>query len=293
MIFKHSINFKNPFDNEIVITGIVRDVAKTLREDYIRLNRAFKNFKSVKWFLVESDSKDDSLQVLRTISSIDFNFSWQTLGILENDMISRAKRLAVARNYYVDKLQKQEFSSANAIVVADFNGLSNLISEKAILSCWEKTNWGAATANQLGPYYDIWALRHPLWSPNDCWKVYEFFRKYSKFPEYALFSSVNSKMIKIPPGSDWIEVQSAFGGFAIYDANFFRQSKYSSQDLNGIETCEHVSFNQRLIELGAKIFINPNLINTRYTDHSSNTRFYKSLGRIIRYSTKLVMKIKF
>lgn len=292
MLYKSLIDFSSPYDNEIVITGIVRNVAGTFLEDYLRLTMAFKNFRSVKWFLVESDSEDNTLNVLKSTSDLNSNFSWCTLGKLEKQMRSRAERLAIARNRYVVELQKDDYISANIIVVADFNGLSNLINEEAILSCWKLHNWSACTANQSGRYYDIWALRHPLWSPNDCWKQYEFFNQYSKFPELTLFSAVHSRMIKIPSDSDWIEVESAFGGLAVYDASVFKYAKYSGHDSKGEETCEHVKFNQLINKEGGKIFINPRMINTKYTDHSINSSFYSVLARIIKYPIKKLKQIK-
>ena len=37
-------------------------------------------------------------------------------------------------------------------------------------SCWQYQNWDVFTANTSDIYYDIWALRHNNWSPNDCWQ---------------------------------------------------------------------------------------------------------------------------
>jgi hypothetical protein len=258
----------------------------------LRFTKAFKNFRSVKWFLVESDSEDNTLNVLKSISDLNSNFSWCTLGEIEKQRLARAERLCIARNRYVVELQKDDYKSANVIVVADFNRLSNLINEEAILSCWKLHNWSACTANQSGRYYDIWALRHPLWSPNDCWKQYEFLRQYSKFPELTLFSAVNSRMIKIPSDSDWIEVESAFGGLAVYDASVFKYARYSGNNSKGEETCEHVEFNQLINKEGGKIFINPQMINTKYTDHSINSSFYSVFARIIKYPIKKLKQVK-
>lgn len=288
----YSIDFANAFNNEIVITGIVRNISKTFSQDYTRLNKAFGNFKRIKWFLVESDSEDDTLNILKSTSELNYNFSWCSLGDLERLKLPRAERLSIARNRYVEELQKVDYSGAHIIVVADFNGLSSLVDEKAILSCWKELNWSACTANQSGRYYDVWALRHALWSPNDCWKQYKFFRQYTKIPELTLFSAVNSRMIKIPVDSPWIEVQSAFGGLAIYDATVFKYARYSGIDLDGEETCEHVEFNRLIIDRGGKIYINPSMINTEYTDHSINSGLYSAFARVFKYPKKKLKQIK-
>lgn len=45
--------------------------------------------------------------------------------------------------------------------------MNDLIDEAAAAkSCFEiPSDWGGLTANQDGPYYDIWALRHPRLVP--------------------------------------------------------------------------------------------------------------------------------
>ncbi len=115
--------------------------------------------------------------------------------------------------------------------------------------------------------------------------------QYSRIPELTLYSAVNSRMIHIPTDSDWIEVDSAFGGFAIYDAAVFGFGEYSGVNVMGEETCEHVHFNNLIKEQGGKIYINPNLINTRTTDHSINAGFTRSMFRILNYPVKLLKKI--
>ena len=50
----------------------------------------------------------------------------------------------------------------------------------------------------------------------------------------------------IPTNSDWIEVDSAFGGLAIYKKKCFDIGHYVGTYSNGKEVCEHVSFNLQL-----------------------------------------------
>ena len=147
------------------------------------------------------------------------------------------------------------------------------------------------SANQSGRYYDVWALRHPLWSPNDCWEELEFRRRYIKFPELALAYSIRSRMIKIPKNSKWIEVDSAFGGLAIYKSELFSlDGKYSGLTSEGRKTCEHVEFHKSLTESGKRIFINPRLINARITDHSRRMSLTFSTLRILNYPIKLLQR---
>ena len=289
---KKSINFASPYRNNVLITGIVRNIASTFEEDYSRMSRAFSGFASVKWFLVESDSTDASISKLQSFSEKNSNFDWCSLGKLDRPDLTRTERLAIARNRYVREIKKKKYSEVSIVAVADFNSLSNLINGDAILSCWNQQGWSGCTANQDGPYYDIWALRHPLWSPSDCWKQLEFLKRYSRFPEAALYVAVNSKMITIPQTDSWIEVESAFGGLALYDSEVFKFGNYSGLDESGNEICEHVHFNQIIRRNGGGIYINPRLVNTTKTDHSSRASFTQSLYRIVKYPKKLLKKVK-
>jgi hypothetical protein len=292
MVRKKSINFESPYENNILITGIVRNIASTFDEDYSRMSSTFSGFASLNWFLVESDSTDESIAKLQSYSEKNPHFEWCSLGKLDKPDLTRTERLAIARNRYVREIKKKKYSEISIVAVADFNSLSNLINEDAILSCWIQQDWSACTANQDGPYYDIWALRHPLWSPADCWKQLEFLKRYSRFPEAALYVAVNSKMITIPQSDPWIAVESAFGGLALYDSEVFKFANYSGLDENGYETCEHVHFNRIIRRIGGTIYINPRLVNTTKTDHSSRANLFHSMYRIAKYPKKLLKKVK-
>lgn len=108
-----------------------------------------------------------------------------------------------------------------------------------------------------------------------------------KSPEKALFTSVHSRMITIPASSDWIEVDSAFGGLAIYKKATFMVGEYHGTDQFGQPVCEHVPFHKYLTENKYRIFINPRFINTNGTDHS------KQFSRTYRIYRKLLYPKKF
>jgi hypothetical protein len=75
-------------------------------------------------------------------------------------------------------------------------------------------------------------------------------------------------MINLPREAEWLEVDSAFGGLAIYKKSIMSQGSYIGLYDNGIEVCEHVPFHFGIRQKDGKIFINPRLINTDYTEHS-------------------------
>ena len=92
-------------------------------------------------------------------------------------------------------------------------------------------------------------------------------------------------MINIPRDSEWIPVDSAFGGFAIYKSKFLINNfSYEGKNDAGKIICEHVYFNKKIKESGARIFINTSLINTNHTDHSRRMSALHTLIRILKYS---------
>jgi hypothetical protein len=272
-------------EKPVLVVGIVKNIEKTLKKDIKNIGNALSFFQEVHWFLVESDSSDNSKQTLSELKNANKNFFYTSIEILDKSYNFRTERLAIARNKYLshirDRIDTNEFPY---IVIADFNLLNSKLSMESVISSWSRTDWDVVTANQSSRYYDIWALRHPLWSPNDCWEQHEFLKKYIKTPEIVNSYSLRSRMFKLPKDSDWIEVDSAFGGFAIYRSSFLLNDVYyEGKNDVGNMICEHVPFNQKIKELGARIFINTNLINAHYTDHSRRMTMFFTFLRLLRY----------
>ena len=279
-------------NSEIVVVGIVKNVEKTIKIDYSRMLESLSSFKKIQWLIVESDSTDNTLNSLSSIATLDSNFKFITLGSLTNKIENRTERLAFARNVYLDMINNENrYQTCDYVVVSDFNDLNNRITSKSFISCFENLSWSVCCANQKGPYYDIYALRHNLWSPNDCWKQHSFYRSYHRFPEKALLASIKIRMIKIPTDSQWIEVDSAFGGIAIYKKFTFKLGRYAGLDENGDSICEHVPLNLAISEAAHKIMINPKFINFRKTDHSNVVGSISLLQRVFRYPFKLLKKL--
>lgn len=272
-------------EKSVLVVGIVKDIEKSLKRDIKNISKALGFFKDVHWFLVESDSSDNSKLTLLDVKNAHNNFNYVSIADLNKSYSFRTEKLAFARNKYLTYIKEQiDPIEYPYVVVADFNLLNNKLSIESVLSSWCRTDWDVVTANQSARYYDVWALRHPLWSPNDCWEQHEFLKKYIKIPEIINSYSLRSRMIKIPKDSDWIEVDSAFGGFAIYKSSFLLNDvHYEGKNDVGNMICEHVPFNRKIKELGARIFINTNLINTHYTDHSRRMTIFFSFFRLVRY----------
>jgi len=274
-------------NKKILITGVIRDGEKKLAAEIARLKKAFSDFEQIYWFIVESDSDDKTVEILSSIANSDQKFEFISLGRLADKIKYRTERIAHCRNLYLKKIKNDEvYQDIDYVVVADLDGVNNALTQEAVKSCFNRTDWSVCTANQSANYYDIWALRHPIWSPVDCWEHHRFLCQFlhsteSQKQSDLTFGAIYSKMIVIPQDAQWIEVDSAFGGLAIYKKECLKSGSYIGLTSGGLETCEHVSLHLRIRDDGGKIFINPKLINTDFTEHSAQ---FKPLKKPLLYA---------
>ncbi len=268
---------------EIVILGICRNVENDLESEIHKLLEAFSDFSRVYFRIVESDSSDGTIDVLERLKRDIFNFDFVSLGSLESRIPSRIERIAYCRNVALDLLKSDSrLQKCSYVAVSDLDGVNNLLTREGVLSCWTRDDWGAVSANQLGPYYDIYALRHSKWSPNDCWRYEAELIRNGMNPISARQKAVYSRQKRIPITSPWIEVESAFGGLAIYRAQFLKGARYSGMDPSGKEVCEHVSLHTFLKSREFHLYINPRLINHGWNEHSNANKMGNRIKRLIK-----------
>jgi len=273
----------------VLMAGVARNCARQIRDDVSKLRAALADFKQVSWLVIESDSDDDTLLELSKLAAEIPSFRYMSLGRLSERYPTRVERIAHCRNAYIDELKENPlYRDVDFVLIADLDGVNGLISAEAIASCFTRDDWDVCAANQQGRYYDIWALRHKVWCPHDSWWQAEFLNRYGLRMGKSIFAAVHSKRIVIPPDSPWIEVDSAFGGLALYrrDAIFEGEGRYKGVLEDGIGVCEHVPFHQRLRDKGFRIFINPALINHRRPDYAylliSEERVRMKISGVVR-----------
>lgn len=265
----------------LVIVGCVRNGAKTLRRAIETLARATAGFATVRFLIVESDSTDDTPAELQRLRNERTGFQFTSLGALAERIPARTERIAACRNRYLDELRLDpQYAQVDYVMVADLDGVNNDLRAEAVATCWaSKQPWDGVAANQRDAYYDIWALRHPDWCPVDCHEQYSRLRTMFDKPR-ALAIAIHSRMARLSPRSEWIEVDSAFGGLAIYRREALLAGRYSGV-CEGRAVCEHVPLHAELRAQGCRIFINPALINAHRTDHSARIGLRVRLRREI------------
>jgi glycosyltransferase involved in cell wall biosynthesis len=252
---------KKPADSTIAIIGAARNIGEFLPRLIEVFAKSFSGFKSVHYIVVENNSEDDTKEVLHKLSQQYSNFKPIFLEENSNKVKFRTERIAIARNAALSELKKFSFEF-DYIAVADLDAINLGLTRTGLESCWNYKDWNAIFANQPDGYYDIYALRHELWSPrnflDDHEKLNDIFGK-----KIALEMSLFSKRIKIKKDSKIIEVDSAFGGLGIYKSSDILNERYIGLNEFGDPICEHLSVNLGIREKGGRLFINPKMSNAR------------------------------
>ncbi|MAN60174.1 MAG: hypothetical protein CMC08_10100 [Flavobacteriaceae bacterium] len=252
-------------DRNILVVGTVRNCAHAIEKEYRQIAGALHRYKNVRYLIIESDSTDKTIAKLEQLKGMNPHFDYISLGELRTQIPKRTERIAFCRNRYLEEIENNKlYQDIQYVIVTDLDGTNTLLQEAHIESCWKRDDWDVCAANQKGPYYDIWAFRHPVHSPDDCLQYYQrLLTTEKKSPLEARRLAIFSRMITIPQSDTWLEVDSAFGGMAIYKKESLVKARYLGIDEKGNEVCEHVALHKQIKDMGGKIYINPNLINCR------------------------------
>ncbi|CAN2170410.1 hypothetical protein MCEMRE212_00041 [Candidatus Nanopelagicaceae bacterium] len=283
----------------IIVVGLVRNCATTFEEEFSRLVSACSSLKVIDYFFVESDSLDNSLELLNAISLQNSVFHFKSLGHLETTIPNRIERIRFCRNEYVKYIRTlYDEKSFDFVLVADMDGINSSLSKGSINSCFKENNWDALFSNQLFGISDLLALRANDWLEEDYLVELErsrvqlrntpessnFFKKLLQYFRYdkTRRNVIYSRMRCLGIGKQFIPVNSAFGGIAFYRSWCFFRADY----LNGAigHECEHVSFHRNLSTEGARMYINPRFINSIINTYNVNKIFLIRNLRIWRWN---------
>jgi hypothetical protein len=268
---------RQPADSRIIILATARNVAKVVESQVEILNKSFRDFKEVRLHFIESHSTDSTVKVLEAIESSYENFSFESITKISDANLTRTERISLARN--IAKEYAASISETlDYVVVADVDGVNSGLTRSSVIANWSHSEWDMVAANQKRDYYDIWALRLKNICPNDCWEDFETFCHV--MPRRTAFKlAIKSKMKSFIQHEGFIRVDSAFGGIAIYKSCIYFDAEYRGTSEKGIPICEHVPFNLKLIENGARLFINTEFINCESS--TSSLPYHKRVKHFI------------
>jgi hypothetical protein len=257
--------------NKILVVGTVRNCSKSIRRVVRSLERELLAAgREPQFFLVESDSEDNTLDKLNALSKSKANFRFTSLGNLRTSIPDRLQRIAACRNVYLQELERlnaEEFQFSH-LVVADFDEVNFRIRIPRN-GDWLFSDESVFTSNQLGRYYDILALRASGWVEEDYRISIKRLQAGGSSLLRAYLKAVSQKQLKIPHSSRAFEVQSAFGGLAVYPAKVLVSLRYVPELIGeGLYECEHVSLSKSIRNRGTKIQIAPGLRNSGSFRHA-------------------------
>lgn len=253
----------------IRVVAIARDCEMSLRKSVETLLAALDPLVPEEWFVVESDSSDSTREVLAALSKEVLGFSFVTLGHLSEQFPKRIPRISQCREICREWAASRGETDFTFVMDADgvILGLEPNVLGSLISSQME--NFDAIMPVSV-PYYDVLALRRPGVIENDY--RYEENRLLAEGAKH--FAAKHGALIRHQVrgfGSIPLEVDSAFGGLAVYRGACMRDSSYLPTSPN---SCEHVTFNLGLRKLGKRIAIHPQILVSGDRRH---TKFAGSL----------------
>ena len=261
------------------VCGLARDCAGALCGSLASVERLGECFQRIDLAIGTNDSVDETAEILTDWAACR---PWATVfkvNGLASAVVGRTDRLAMLRNMCLMELRRRMGAGSHfdLMIVFDFDGVNENLTtgnEFCDLLLRAPPDWGGLFANQRQAYYDVWALRHPRWCPEDCWQEVQLFLRSAPFfltpfrrESTAMSRYVGHRQVQIMPDHDPIEVESAFGGLGIYRTSLLGDAWYSGRDNLGREVCEHVAFNFGVRRAGAKLYIMPALLNDAPLEH--------------------------
>ena len=259
-----------------IFAGCVRNCERWLPKVLTNIEKYSSYFFKSHFIFIENDSTDNTKEILgkwyknRNCSSINMD------GL--KNIPKRGLRLEAARNAYLKIIKdSNSLKKYDYLIVMDFDDVSIFeIEKKNILKSIEFLNSDKSIAgvfsNQRGMYYDMWTLRHKTICPVDVWEeILDYKIKNKVTDEIAYECTLKKRKFYLDENNSPLEVDSAFGGFAIYKMDYILKnqkpyigSKTKKIDKNNTikwQVCEHVQFNMGIKDLGGKLYILPYLIN--------------------------------
>lgn len=227
----------------VIFAGTCRNVEPYIKKILEYVDKCGKKFNSYCLIVYENDSSDKTREILEKNKKSNYYYIFED-NIQEK---RRTVRLERGRNLIMDKVRELNKEYLIMIDLDNVNKRGTFV--KTIDSCFDNEDWDVICANQKRRYYDTYALRY-------CDLTYDCGAKRPS-------DGKKCGEIKIKfPRNERIDVDSAFGGIAIYKLSSIpNHCKYNGKYDDGDEKCEHVDFNKCIKDSGKKIVIDTNFMN--------------------------------
>lgn len=251
--------------SSVTICGICRNISKMFPLTQARVTKIAGMFRHADIFIYENDSTDETAQELKQWENeYIFDKSIKSLKVVTEKVQTewfntgcdkpRLQAMANARNHYVDYL-KEKGNDTDYTIILDldilggysYDGIAHSVS---LMYCDNSIN--VLGSNSL-------LFRPNMVQPDVTERVFYDTFAYRALGEDGFLEELSRMKNKLvfERGEKPVEVNSCFGGMAIYNVPF--SLKYSDED------CDHVTMHNKMRENGHRVFINPSMI-TLYTD---------------------------
>lgn len=271
----------SPRPASVLVAGITRDTAPHLPAVFANIARVAGCFARAQALVVENDSVDGTKAVLADWAAAAPGRTVLTLDGTGRDL-PRTQRIALVRNALLDRIREDaSLAGHDRLCLMDMDDAATRPLDPSAIAAAEAfldsdpANAGVF-ANQIGLYYDMWALRHPQLCPDDPWlEVLAAAFRDGLSDEEACSRTIARRLFEIAPEASPVEVDSAFGGLGLYrmDAVLANPERYTGLTRHTLkgpdghdhstawQVCEHVGFHAGLRRAGGRLFIYPALIN--------------------------------
>jgi hypothetical protein len=288
----------------LLIVGCAQNCEAYLPAVLSNLDRLRQHFLDSKMLVLENDSSDETASLLRGWARSEASISAFSMPGLSQKIISRTERLAHLRNAGLAWFRQQGLlGDASLVLVLDFDEVNSdawdLDAFINVLDWFASESPAAGVfANQLGLYYDLWALREQKLCPYDIWEAQcELHHERPVLDDQQLLDLVVKPLqFSIDPALEPVKVDSAFGGLGFYKGSWLARLPAAIyvgsrvRWLNGAhglklvswQCSEHVSFNAHLRAAGADLWIHPALVNWDTRHFGASLPFNPSYWRMMQ-----------
>lgn len=258
---------KKVASQRLIFVGCARNCAEKLVATINVLKQIGTLFSDYRIVVFENDSTDQTLNILNEAAGRDLRLMVLTDKNVDAKLPERTERLAHARNT-LTRFVLDHYGNFDYLSWADMDGIvDNTFSIEGFLTNFGITEvWDAVFPVTNSFYYDIWALRHKTLCADD---YHEAIKNCDASLGNELIVTYHAflRQTRLQNLPNWLRVDSAFGGMAIYKMETVGQASYLGFE-HGNPICEHVPFNLKLTNLGKRLYINPEFV-VSYPEHKA------------------------
>ena len=236
--------------SKVAICGLARNIGKILPLTKARIQSLARRFRDYTVLVYENDSSDETKSLLAEWAAEDpahvvVELEHHDRPHLVGFEPERTQALAEYRTR-LQQMVREHCPDADYIIMLDMDllggwSLTGIMNGIGWLS--QNQSWAAMGSVSIFRHPRLTVGKDTPWCHYDAW-AYRWLGWTSRIGPWFTFWLP-------PPGALPIEVNSAFGGLAIYKTAAWLSGEYTGGD------CEHVGLHRTMKEKGWKVFINP------------------------------------